>query len=66
METKSTIYLVRKEGEADTSFFIYSQAIEYAEAFGGEVVKVVTTVKEYYELSREFGLWTTIREKQSV
>jgi hypothetical protein len=66
METKSTVYLVRKEGETDTPFFIYSQAVEYAEAFGGEIVKVVTTVKEYYELNREYGLWTTIREKQSV
>ena len=66
MEKVTKLYIVRKEGETDTPFMIYHNAVEYAEVFGGEVIKVVTTVKEYYELDREAGLWTTIKPERPV
>jgi hypothetical protein len=61
MENQNIMYFVRKEGEKDTQFLTKAAAITYADACGGEVVKVITIVKEYYELSRKDGLWTTIR-----
>ena len=64
MEKKTVIYLVRKEMEFEAEFLVYANAVEYAEQFGGEVIKVITTVKEYYELSREAGLWTTIKPER--
>lgn len=62
MEKQTVIYLVRKEMEFEVEFFVYANAVEYAEAFGGEVIKVITTVKEYYELDREMGLWTARKD----
>ena len=66
METITKTYIVRREGEADHEFDTRAAAISYAESNGGMILKVVTTVKTYYELSREGGLWTTIEPNKSV
>jgi hypothetical protein len=66
METITKTYIVRREGEADHEFDTHAAAISYAESNGGVILKVVTTVKTYYELSREGGLWTTIEPNKSV
>lgn len=66
MEKVTKLFIVRKEGKTDTPFLLHQSAVEYAELFGGEIVKVVTTVQEYYELDREAGLWTTIKPERPV
>lgn len=66
METITKTYIVRREGEADKEFNTHAAAISYAESNGGVILKVVTTVKTYYELHRDGGLWTSVQPNKSV
>ena len=48
-------YLVKEAGKAVAEFWIYHDAVEYIEKFGGELYKIVTTVKEYKSIGG--GVW---------
>lgn len=55
LKEKSVKFVVKENGEKIAEFWLVGDALEYAEKFGGEVFKVITTVEELERIAD--GVW---------
>lgn len=55
LKEKNIKFVVKQNGEKIAEFCIIGDALEYAEKFGGEVFKVITTVEELERIAD--GVW---------
>lgn len=52
---KIITFVVKENGEKVAEFWLVHEALEYAEKFGGEVFKVISTTEELQRIGK--GVW---------